>query len=211
MNLTQTWLGTNIPYAEALQTQETQLQKILNNTAPDTYYTLEHAPIYTIGRTRDKTSLLDPQHLPHPHIETNRGGQATYHGPGQLVGYPIIDLRPLGKDLHTYIRAIEQALIQTCQDFGVKATRREGLTGVWINDRKLAAIGVGVRKWITMHGYAINITPESLSGFNHITPCGIQNVKTTTLTHEAKTPITTTEFANATTKHLNQTLTNLTI
>jgi len=210
MNLTQTWLGTNISYQNALETQQGTLQKILEGTATNTYYTLEHEPIYTIGRTRDKSSLLNPDLLPHPHIETNRGGQATYHGPGQLVGYPIIDLKPLGKDLHTYIRAIEQALILSCQDFGVDASHREGLTGVWVEDRKLASIGVGVKKWVSMHGYAINITPESLTGFTSITPCGLPDVKVTHLSHEAKVSISTQAFAQATTPHLIHTLQNLT-
>ncbi len=202
MKLTTHWLGTQISYADALALQEAKLAEVLSGDSPDTFFTLEHAPVYTIGRTRDKSSLLNPDLLPHPHVEINRGGQATYHGPGQLVGYPIVDLRNLGKDLHTYIHAIERALVLTCLDFGVNASTKQDLTGVWVGDKKLASIGVGVRKWVSMHGFAINITPESLSGFQHITPCGIRGVSMTTVCTEADKPITTQEFATATTPHL---------
>ncbi|MFC4990973.1 lipoyl(octanoyl) transferase LipB [Rubritalea tangerina] len=195
MQLVDQWLGSNIAYNDALALQESKLKEVLDGTSPNTFFQLEHAPVYTIGRTRDKSSLRNPAHLPHPTIEINRGGQATYHGPGQLVGYPIVDLRPLGKDLHTYIRAIEQALIDTCNQYDIDATRRDGLTGVWVGHRKLASIGVGVRKWIGMHGFAINITKESLIGFLSITPCGLDGVKITCVEHEAKRPISVQDFA----------------
>lgn len=202
MQLVDQWLGSDIAYTEALETQETKLLEVLEGTSPNTFFQLEHSPVYTIGRTRDQSSLRKPELLPHPVIEINRGGQATYHGPGQLVGYPIVDLRPLGKDLHTYIRAIEQALIDTCQDFEINAHRREGLTGVWVENRKLASIGVGVRKWVGMHGFAINITKESLRGFLSITPCGLDGVKITCVTHEAKRVISVREFANKVSEHM---------
>jgi lipoyl(octanoyl) transferase len=210
MKLTPQWLGTQVSYADALALQEAKLAEVLRGDSPDTFFTLEHAPVYTIGRTRDKSSLLNPDILPHPHVEINRGGQATYHGPGQLVGYPVVDLRNLGKDLHKFIHAIEHALVLTCQDFGVDASIKEGLTGVWAGEKKLASIGVGVRKWISMHGFAINITPESLTGFHHITPCGIQGVTMTNVCDEANTSITTREFAEAVTPHLGATLGELT-
>ena len=120
-----------------------------------------------------------------PPTEINRGGQATYHGPGQLVGYPILDLTPRGKDLHEHLRKIEDALIRACLRFDVNAGRREGLTGVWVENRKLASIGVGVRKWISMHGFAINITKECLPPFFAITPCGIDGVSMSCLENEA--------------------------
>jgi lipoyl(octanoyl) transferase len=135
--------------------------------------------------------------LPHPVVETNRGGQATYHGPGQLVGYPILDLRQRGQDLHAHLRMLEDVLIETCRHFGVEAGRREGLTGVWVDDRKLASIGVGVKKWISMHGFAINITRESLSGFFAITPCGIDGVTMTCVSQEAGKEISVADFADA--------------
>jgi lipoyl(octanoyl) transferase len=209
MQLVDQWLGSGIAYADALETQEAKLLQVLEGSAQNTFYQLEHAPVYTIGRTRDQSSLRNPELLPHPVVEINRGGQATYHGPGQLVGYPIVDLRPLGKDLHTYIRAIEQALIDTCHDFDIAAQRRDGLTGVWVENRKLASIGVGVRKWIGMHGFAINITKESLRGFLSITPCGLDGVKITCVTHEAKRDISVQEFAARVSVHMKARLTAL--
>ncbi len=197
MKLCMEWLGQDIDYNDALELQNQKLKQVLEGDAEDHCFMLEHSPVYTIGRTRDKSSLLNPESLPHPHTEISRGGQATYHGPGQLVGYPIVDLKKLGKDLHIYIRAMEQALIAACAKFGVEAGLSEGQTGVWVEGKKLASIGVGVRKWISMHGFAINITQESLSGFNHITPCGIQGVFMTTVSKEAGKEITTEEFAKA--------------
>jgi lipoyl(octanoyl) transferase len=151
----------------------------------DTTLLLEHEPVYTIGRTRDRSSLKNPDHLPFPVVETNRGGQATFHGPGQLVGYLILDLNQYGKDLHTYLRQIESFLIEFAAEFGISSSRREGLTGVWVEDRKLASIGVGVRKWVSMHGFGLNISSD-LSGYEAITPCGISDVTMTSLSLESK-------------------------
>ena len=174
-----------IGYEDGLRLQEKQVSAILDGSGHDTIYLLEHQPVYTIGRLRDQSSLRNPSSLPYPVHEINRGGQATYHGPGQLVGYPILDLNPRGKDLHEHLRKLEDALIRACQQFGVEAGRREGLTGVWVKNRKLASIGVGVRKWISMHGFAINITKESLPPFFAITPCGIDGVTMSCLENEA--------------------------
>jgi lipoyl(octanoyl) transferase len=174
-----------ITYEAGLRMQEQHVDAILSGSGPDTILLLEHQPVYTIGRLRDQSSLRDSAALPHPVFETNRGGQATYHGPGQLVGYPILDLNPRGRDLHEHLRKLEEALILACGHFGVSATRREGLTGVWVENRKLASIGVGVRKWISMHGFAINITRQSLPPFFAITPCGLDGVTMTCLENEA--------------------------
>jgi lipoyl(octanoyl) transferase len=203
MQLHHQWLGRGIDYAQGLTIQNQCVQNILDQQAGNQLLSLEHAPVYTIGRTRDRSSL-GPQtdHLPHPVIEISRGGQATYHGPGQLTGYPIIDLHPLGNDLHTYIRGIEQALILTCAEFGVNASRREGLTGVWVKNRKLASIGVGVRQWIALHGFAINLTQESLSGFTAITPCGIEGVCMTCLANECGHSVDVHDFATRVHPHL---------
>jgi lipoyl(octanoyl) transferase len=160
------------------------MSAILDGSGGDTILLLEHEPVFTIGRQRDQSSLQNSASLPYPVFETNRGGQATYHGPGQLVGYPILDLTPRGRDLHTHLRKLEDALILACTDFGVRADRRDGLTGVWVEDRKLASIGVGVRKWISMHGFAINITRASLPPFLAITPCGLAGVSMTSLESE---------------------------
>ena len=184
-----------ISYAEGLQMQADAVAALLAGQSGERLILLEHQPVYTIGRLRDQSSLRDPARLPHPVVETNRGGQATYHGPGQLVGYPILDLRNRGQDLHAHLRMLEDVLIESCRHFGVNAGRREGLTGVWVEDRKMASIGVGVKKWISMHGFAINITAESLSGFFAITPCGIDGVTMTCLSHEAGRAISVVEFA----------------
>ena len=184
-----------IPYEDGLRLQEDTVAAVLAKEAPDTLFLLEHQPVYTIGRLRDQSSLRDSSLLPYPVHDTNRGGQATYHGPGQLTGYPILDLTVRGKDLHEHLRKIEEALILACHRFGVQAGRRDGLTGVWVENRKLASIGVGVRKWISMHGFAINITDESLPPFFAITPCGLDGVSMTSLEKEAGRPISVEEAA----------------
>jgi lipoyl(octanoyl) transferase len=196
------WLTSGISHAEALAVQEQAVAGVLARSGPETLFLLEHAPVYTIGRTRDTSSLRNPGQLPFPVIEINRGGQATYHGPGQLVAYPIVDLRPRGKDLHVYLRVLEEAIIRTCGDFGVAAGRRDGLTGVWVAGRKLASLGVGVRKWVAMHGLACNITAESLPPFLAITPCGIQGVSMTCLANEAGRPVSVAEAGAALAAHL---------
>lgn len=182
-----------IGYEDGLLLQEQHVAAILDGSRSDTVYLLEHQPVYTIGRLRDQSSLRDAASLPYPVHETSRGGQATYHGPGQLVGYPILDLNSRGRDLHEHLRKLEDALISACQHFGVPAGRREGLTGVWVENRKLASIGVGVRKWISMHGFAINISKESLPPFFAITPCGIDGVTMSCLENEAGRSISVAE------------------
>ena len=190
-------LGTGVSYEDGLKQQDAAVEALLEGSGEETLFLLEHAPVYTIGRLRDQSSLGDSALLPAPVFETNRGGQATYHGPGQLVGYPILDLRERNRDLHAHLRNIEEALILTCRDFGIPATRRDGLTGVWVENRKLASIGVGVRKWISMHGFAINITPESLLPFFAITPCGIDGVVMSCVAQEAARSISVAEFTEA--------------
>lgn len=179
------WLEGLSDYAATLDLQQQLVApRISHPGSPDELLLLEHSPVYTIGRIRDHSSLHEPGRLPHPVFEINRGGQATYHGPGQLVAYPIVDLNRLGRDIHRYITLLETALIAACAEHGVQAARREGLTGVWAGPRKLASIGVGIKKWIAMHGIAINIEPRSLPPFQAITPCGIEGVRMTCLHHE---------------------------
>jgi lipoyl(octanoyl) transferase len=197
-------LGTGISYADGLKRQDAAVDALLGGNGEETLFLLEHAPVYTIGRLRDQSSLGDPATLPAAVFETNRGGQATYHGPGQLVGYPILDLRERNRDLHAHLRNIEEALILACHDFGIPAARREGLTGVWVENRKLASIGVGVRRWISMHGFAINITSECLLPFFAITPCGIDGVVMSCVTQEAKQAISVAEFAAALQPHFER-------
>ena len=171
-------------FADALGLQEEIVAKKREDPShPDELLLLEHEPVYTIGRTPDQSSLLGAAHLPHSLFAINRGGQATYHGPGQLMGYPIIDLRRCGPDLHRYLRWLEQLLIQMLAEYDIAATQRTSLTGVWVEDRKIASIGVGVRHWITMHGFALNVCGD-LSPFNQIVPCGINNVAMTSMEKE---------------------------
>jgi lipoyl(octanoyl) transferase len=127
--------------------------------------------------------LRGANHLPHPLFPINRGGQATYHGPGQLVGYFLLDLRRYGQDLHRYLRWIEAVLIELLAVYDIIAVTRASLTGVWVENRKIASIGVGVRHWITMHGFALNVSGD-LSPFDQITPCGIANVAMTSIERE---------------------------
>jgi len=177
------WLG-RIAFEQALAQQDALVQKKHSHPdGADEFWLLEHEPVYTIGRTPDRSSLRGSNHLPHPLFEINRGGQATYHGPGQLVGYLLLDLRRYGQDLHRYLRWMESLLINLLALYKVKAGTRDGLTGVWVANRKIASIGVGVRHWITMHGFALNVHGD-LSGFDAITPCGIANVAMTSIEKE---------------------------
>jgi lipoyl(octanoyl) transferase len=175
-------------FADALALQEQLVaERRTNHSLGDELVLLEHDPVYTIGRTPNQTSLRGAAHLPHPLFPINRGGQATYHGPGQLIGYPIIDLRNCGQDLHRYLRWLEDLLVATLADVGISATTRAGLTGVWVESRKIASIGVGVRHWITMHGFALNVCGD-LSPFDQIVPCGIANVTMTSIEKETGAP-----------------------
>jgi len=189
------WLG-RVAYEQALALQERLAAERRAGVIPDQLLLLEHEPVYTIGRTPDRASLRDATHLPHPVVETNRGGQATYHGPGQLIGYPILDLRQHGQDLHVYLRALEELLIRVCAGFGVKARRREGLTGAWVVDRKIASIGVGVRHWVSMHGFALNVCGD-LTPYEQITPCGITGVAMTSLEKESGRKVSVQQVATA--------------
>jgi lipoyl(octanoyl) transferase len=178
------WLG-RVEYEKTLDLQNRLVSEYLAGAGSEKLLLLEHEPVYTIGRTRDQSSLRSPKTLPHPVFEINRGGKATWHGPGQLVAYPILDLKRHGRDLHCYMRFLEEIIIATCGALGVESHRREGLTGVWIGSRKIASIGVGVRRWVTMHGLALNVTCYSLESFRHITPCGIADAEMTCIERES--------------------------
>jgi lipoyl(octanoyl) transferase len=190
------WLG-RMEFADALALQEEIVaKKREDRSLSDELLLLEHEAVYTIGRTPDKSSLLASAHLPHSLFAINRGGQATYHGPGQLMGYPIIDLRRCGQDLHRYLRWLEQLLIELLVGYGIAASRRESLTGVWVGQRKIASIGVGVRHWITMHGFALNVCGD-LSPFTYIIPCGINNVAMTSMEKETGGAFSVLDIARA--------------
>lgn len=178
------WLG-RVGFVEALALQEEIVaRKIADAAEPDLLLLLEHDPVFTIGRTPDQTSLRDTRVLPHPVYVIGRGGQATYHGPGQLVGYPILDLKPDRCDVHRYVRDLEEVLIAAVGCFGVTGDRLPGLSGVWVGasgrEAKLAAIGVRISRWVTSHGFALNVN-TNLDHFGTIVPCGISDRGVTSL------------------------------
>lgn len=147
----------------------------------------EHPPVYTLGKSaRDEHLLIDDQKLERIGarvVRIDRGGDITFHGPGQVVGYPILDLDHHFTDIHRYLRTLEETVIGVCGDFGVTAGRIDGLTGVWVEDRKICAFGVRCSRWVTMHGFALNVSTD-LSYFDHIVPCGIRDKHVTTLARE---------------------------
>lgn len=170
-----------VPYAEALELQRHLVARRRAGEIPDTIVLLEHPPTYTIGRSGSTASVLvDPGGLGIQLFEVDRGGSATYHGPGQVVGYPIVDLRGRGGDVHAYLRALEEILLRTLAEFGVAGERDGRYTGVWVGDDKVAAIGVKVSSGITCHGFALNVDPcfEHWAG---IVPCGIAGRGVTSL------------------------------
>jgi lipoyl(octanoyl) transferase len=182
--LTCRWLG-RIGYGAAVALQETLVAERRRGTIPDTLLLLEHAPVVTLGRRSDpRHVLLDDAELGRRGIErheSGRGGDVTYHGPGQLVGYPILALPTERRDAHRYLRDLEESLIRTAASYGVESGRIPGLTGVWVGDAKLAAIGVRLSTgWITSHGFSLNVSRD-LSGFDTIVPCGISNRGLTSL------------------------------
>lgn len=207
MNLEVKWLGRT-GYEQALAMQEEIVRGKTGTDAPDVLLLLEHEPVYTIGRTPDQSSLRDTARLPHPVVQINRGGQATYHGPGQLVGYPILDLRNRGQDLHLYLRTLEEILIEALRGRGIQGVRREGLTGVWVEDRKIASIGVGVRHWVSMHGFALNVCGD-LAPFAEIIPCGIAGVEMTSVEKESGRAASVKEIADDIARMFTQTLETL--
>jgi lipoyl(octanoyl) transferase len=163
-------------YADAWRRQEELVARRLAGEVGDTLVFTEHEPVFTLGLRRGAEQHLvwNAERLAREGVEvvkSNRGGDITYHGPGQIVGYPIVSLLPR-QDLHAYLRFLEQVLINALSSLGVVATRREGLTGIWIGERKVAAIGVAVRRWVTYHGFALNVN-SNLAHFSGIVPCGI--------------------------------------
>ena len=163
-----------MPYGDAWQWQKQLLRdRILNPDGPETLILLEHPPVYTLGTGSSLSHLkFDPDVAPYDLFRTERGGEVTYHCPGQIVGYPILNLRHFQTDLHWYLRQLEAVIILTLDHYGLKGERLQGLTGVWVGDYKVAAIGIKVSRWITMHGFALNVNPD-LTGFERIVPCGL--------------------------------------
>ena len=171
------WLG-RVGYLEAARLQHALMRERQAGRVPDLFLLLEHPPVITLGRGARVEHLLAAETTLAAAgasvWETTRGGDITYHGPGQLVGYGIVDLRDHGRDVGRYLRDLEEALIRTLGDFGLVANRRPGLTGAWVGDDKLAAIGVRAERWVTAHGFALNVDPD-LSHFGWIVPCGIRD------------------------------------
>jgi lipoyl(octanoyl) transferase len=163
-----------VSYAVAWEQQRALVgERIKDPTLPDVLLLLEHPPVYTLGQGASLEFLkFDPQKVSAELYRVERGGEVTYHCPGQLVGYPILNLRYYRQDLHWYLRQLEEVLIQVLDVYGLKGDRMAGMTGVWLEGRKVAAIGIKVSRWITMHGFALNVCPN-LSGFEKIVPCGI--------------------------------------
>jgi lipoate-protein ligase B len=176
-----------IDYKEAWDLQKEVLNLRSSKKVQDILFLLEHPHTYTLGKTADKKNLVStPNFLSSNKIsvyEIDRGGDITYHGPGQIVGYPIIDLNEWEKDTHKFLRALEEVLINTCADYGIKAERNSKYTGVWINNRKIAAIGIKISRWVTMHGFAFNVNTD-LNLFKGIIPCGIPDKDVTSLQKE---------------------------
>lgn len=163
-----------VPYSVAWEWQRSLLaQRIQDPSLDDVLLLLEHPPVYTLGQGSSLEFLkFDPSQLDVELHRIERGGEVTYHCPGQLVGYPILNLRYYRQDLHWYLRQLEEVLIQLLEVYGLKGDRIAGMTGVWLEGRKVAAIGIKVSRWITMHGFALNVCPD-LTGFERIVPCGI--------------------------------------
>jgi lipoyl(octanoyl) transferase len=191
------WLGL-VQYDDGLRMQEQAVERLRSGEAPEQLLLLEHPHVFTLGRGADSSNILaDPEQLKTSSVEvheTGRGGDVTYHGPGQLVGYPIINLKPDRCDVHRYVRDIEEVLIRTIAEFGVTGTRIPGLTGVWVGNDKIAAIGVRIARWITSHGFALNVNTD-LDYFKMIVPCGIADKGVTSLSRVVGRSIDTREAA----------------
>jgi lipoyl(octanoyl) transferase len=174
-----------VPYREALELQKTLVEERRANRVPDLLLLLQHPAVITLGVRRDSRSHVkatDRQLTTHgiEVHEAGRGGDVTYHGPGQIVGYPILDLRPDRCDVHRYVRDLEEVMIRVCADYGIVAHRIAGLSGAWVGDEKIGAIGVRISRWITSHGFAFNVNTR-LDDFRLIVPCGIADRGVTSL------------------------------
>jgi lipoate-protein ligase B len=179
------WLGS-VEYGRGLEVQRSYLDRRADGEIPDTLLLLVHPHVYTLGRTGNEANLLVPRDSLSregiPLFRVSRGGDITYHGPGQLVGYPIVLLpRP---DVHRFVRTVEAALIDAVAEFGIRAGRIDGLTGVWVEGKKIASIGIGVRRWVTFHGFALNVNTD-LSYFRRIRLCGLTGREATSMAEAA--------------------------
>lgn len=184
-----------VPYAEAWELQRSLAGAVSQGAIPDTILLLEHPPVVTTGRRTEQSELHIPEGAEVELVETDRGGKSTFHGPGQLVCYPIFDLHRHGLDVKRYCRDLEEALIVTLAKLGVAGERIEGLTGVWLTrpPRKIASIGIHVAKWVTTHGYALNVDLDPAPFTQWITACGLEDTAFTTVAKEVGRPVTVDE------------------
>jgi lipoyl(octanoyl) transferase len=178
-------VGT-VPYQEAWDVQRSLAAAVSHGAIPDTIVLLEHPPVITLGRRTDEDELHLPEGAEVEVVETDRGGKSTFHGPGQLVAYPILDLNRHGKDVKGYVRKLEEAIVRTLGLLEVDAATIEGLTGVWLEapPRKIASIGVHVSRWVTTHGYALNVSLDPAPFTEWITACGLEDTAFTTVAQE---------------------------
>ncbi len=193
------------PYAEAHALQLDLVERRKRDEIPDQFLLLEHKHVITLGRAANRANILADDaaraHFGVDLFETGRGGDVTYHGPGQLVGYPIVKLLPGHQDIRRYVRNIQETLVRTARDFGVEAEPRDGdFVGVWVGEEKLAAIGVRISRWVTMHGFAFNVTTD-LNYFQMIVPCGIRNHGVTSLQKLLGRSVEMKEVVESATRH----------
>jgi lipoyl(octanoyl) transferase len=186
-------LGT-VDYAAGLELQSAIVSARQAGQLGDTLLLLEHPHVFTLGRGARERNLLPGRPDTIPVYRVSRGGEVTYHGPGQLVGYPILKLEGRDRDVYRYLRALEEAMIRALADYGIAGGRREGLTGVWVRGSKIGAIGVGIKRWVTYHGFALNVCPD-LGFFAGIVPCGIQGCEMTSMAALGRSEVTVGEFA----------------
>ena len=186
-------------YNEALLSQENTRSQLIKNSGKNTLFLIEHNHTYTLGKNGNPNNILNKNcEL----FQTDRGGDVTYHGPGQLVGYPIINLKTMGLGIRSYVSNIEQLLIDVLYDYGINASIKKGLTGVWIEDRKIASIGIRVSQWITTHGFALNVNTD-MNYFSNIISCGIDNVSMTSMEKELNKKISISDVKQSTINHFN--------
>ena len=186
-------------YNEALLSQENTRSQLIKNSGQNTLFLLEHNHTYTLGKNGNPNNILNKNcEL----FQTDRGGDVTYHGPGQLVGYPIIDLKTMGLGIRSYVSNIEQVLMHVLYDYGINTSIKPGLTGVWIEDRKIASIGIRVSRWITTHGFALNVNTD-MNYFSNIISCGIENVSMTSMEKELGKKISMNDIKQSTINHFN--------
>lgn len=202
------WLG-RVPYGPTFALQDRLREEIRHGRAEECFLLLEHDPVFTLGRNASPADVTASADWLGEHgvevFETNRGGQVTYHGPGQLVGYPIVDLSPDRRDVRRYVRDLQEVLIRTLAEYGIEAERRDGpdFIGVWVGDAKIASIGVHLRRWVTLHGFALNVSTD-LRHFGGIVACGLHGVRMTSIEDLLGSAPALPEIAAAAARHFGE-------